>query len=357
MESRVRGHAATPCHRLTVALGERSYDITVSRGGLAEVGRYFALDRRVLVVTDSGVPAAYAETVAAACARPTLVTLPAGEGSKSQEGLTRLLSAMLDASFTRTDAVVAVGGGVVGDLSGLAAALYMRGIDFYNIPTTLLSQVDSSIGGKTAINFQGVKNIVGAFHQPRGVLIDPTLLGTLPPRQMANGAAEIVKMAMTSDAALFERLEREGIAEAALPDIILAALSVKRQVVEQDETEAGLRRILNFGHTLGHGFESAATLHAREGAEVPLLHGESVALGMLSFTAPALRPRLQALLTRLGLPTRFSGDTEQVLAAVLHDKKRAADTISYVYVPTLGQAEIRTVPIREFMQQVREVMS
>lgn len=335
--------------KLTMQLKDASYDIFVSRGLLSAVGSLLSLDRRVLILTDDGVPADYAKTVAAACARPTILTLPSGEASKSAENFLKILTVMLENGFTRTDAVVAVGGGVVGDLAGFAAACFMRGVDFYNIPTTLLSQVDSSIGGKTAIDLAGYKNVVGAFYQPKRVLIDPELLRTLDPRQTAGGMAEIIKMAATSDPALFARLEN-GFSEEELPEIILSALRIKQAVVEQDEREGGLRRILNFGHTLGHGIESVAGLSS-------LLHGECVALGMLPMTAPALRPRLSALLTRYGLPTRYTGDLDAALAAVAHDKKMAGDEIRYVYVPALGEYEFRTASLAEYARTVKEALS
>ena len=161
-----------------------NYDIVLEPGAIKKAGELLNLNRRVLVVTDSGVPAQYAETVAAQCSEAAIVTIPQGEQSKCFDELRHLLSEMLDKSFTRVDCVVAVGGGVVGDLSGFAASCYMRGVDFYNIPTTLLSQVDSSIGGKTAIDFGGVKNIVGAFYQPKKVIIDPEVLETLSRRQL-----------------------------------------------------------------------------------------------------------------------------------------------------------------------------
>ena len=188
-------------------LGADSYDILVERGILSAAGQHLDLDRRVLIVTDTGVPAEYAQTLAAQCREAWICTVEMGEGSKSIETFGRLQQMMLDHGFSRKDCVVAAGGGVVGDLAGFAASAYMRGIDFYNIPTTLLSQIDSSIGGKTAINFGGVKNIVGAFYQPKKVLIDPALLQTLPPRQIANGLAEAIKMALTSDGELFSVLE------------------------------------------------------------------------------------------------------------------------------------------------------
>ena len=192
-------------------LKDNSYDIIVERGILEKAGEHINLNRRVLVVTDSGVPAIYAQTLAKHCKSPIICTVESGEASKSIETFTKLLRIMLDNDFSRKDCVVAVGGGVVGDLSGYVASAYMRGVDFYNIPTTLLSQIDSSIGGKTAINFGGIKNIVGAFYQPKKVLIDPELLKTLPERQISNGLAEAVKMALTSDEKLFEIFENKDI--------------------------------------------------------------------------------------------------------------------------------------------------
>ena len=313
---------------LRVELGENGYDVVVERGCLNRAGELLALDRKVLIVTDDGVPERYAKTVAAACKAPTVVTVPQGEGSKSFPTLEQLLSTMLSAGFTRSDCVCAVGGGVVGDLSALAAALYMRGIDFYNIPTTLLSQADSSIGGKTGIDLDGVKNIVGVFRQPKKVLIDPDTLSTLPPRQIAAGHAEIVKAGLIADATLFSLYE-SGDAENDLVTALSRALAVKKAVVERDEKESGLRRILNFGHTVGHGIESVTGL----------LHGECVALGMIPMCAPAVKERLIPVLTRLGLPTTVKADPGKVFAALLHDKKAAGGMITAVLVNEVGASE------------------
>ena len=334
---------------LTMELSKNSYDIIVERGALARVGALLSLDRRVLVVTDDGVPAAYANAVAAACKSPVLVTVPQGEDSKSIATLSHLLSTMLANGFTRTDAVVAVGGGVVGDLSGFAAATFMRGIDFYNIPTTLLSQVDSSIGGKTAVNLDGIKNCVGAFYQPKRVIVDPDTLSTLPPRQIANGLAEAIKMAATCDGELFARME-ENDPSTILDDIIVSSLAIKKGVVEKDATEKSLRRVLNFGHTLGHGIESCFAMR-------DLYHGECVALGMLPMCAPHVRERLVKVLDRAGLPTSTDADIDTVLDAVSHDKKVDGDTIHYVYVPEIGQFELRSAPLAEFRRMAKEALT
>lgn len=323
---------------IPVNFGEYGYTVTVERGALANAGKLFRLDRRVLIVTDSGIPTEYVTALARQCAAPSVVTIPCGEQSKSLERYAEILSVMLENSFTRTDCVVALGGGVVGDLAGFAAASYMRGVDFYNVPTTLLSQIDSSVGGKTAVNFGGVKNLVGAFYQPRGVLIDPCLLETLPPRQLANGLAEALKMALTSDRALFELLEKEDW-HTHIDDIIIGCINIKKNIVEKDEKESGPRRILNFGHTIGHGIESAAN-----GA---LYHGECVALGMLPMCSPQVRRRLVGAMKRVGLPLGASVDVNAVCDALQHDKKAAEGGFSVVKVDEIGTCRIEKLTYAE----------
>ena len=335
---------------INVNLAERGYDIVVERGALNKIGELLRLDRRVLIVTDSGVPSQYAETVASASKSPVIVTVEQGEGSKSFSALERLCKAMLENGFTRTDCVAAVGGGVVGDLAGFAAASYMRGIDFYNIPTTVLSQVDSSIGGKVAINLDSVKNIVGAFYQPKKVIIDPDVLKTLSDRQIANGFAEAIKMGLTSDAELFDIFEN-GDPYASVHEIIARSLAVKKSVVEQDERESGLRKILNFGHTVGHGIESEGELRG-------LLHGECVALGMLPMCSDELRERLIKVLKNVGLPTELSFDIERVLGAMEHDKKVAGEgSITVTVVNEAGKFELITMPVSELKEMIREKLS
>lgn len=323
-------------------LGQDSYDIIVERGILAQAKQQLNLNRRVLIVTDTGVPAAYAQTLAAQCKDSTICTVQAGEGSKSLEVFGQLLQTMLAHGFSRKDCVVAVGGGVVGDLAGFAASAYMRGIDFYNIPTTLLSQIDSSIGGKTAINFGGVKNIVGAFYQPKKVLIDPDLLKTLPPRQIANGLAEAIKMSLTSDKALFELLENQDI-QSNLEEIIIRSLNIKKAVVEQDEKETGLRKILNFGHTVGHGIESS------EGMQ-ELYHGECVTLGMLPMCGEEIRPRVIAVLKKCNLYRELEYDWDKITDAAFHDKKADGGKVTVTLVNEAGSFVLKTMDCLEVMK-------
>ena len=328
---------------IPVNLGTDSYDIVLERGCIRRAGELLRLDRKVLVVTDDGVPEAYAKTVADQCGEARIEILPQGEENKNFAGFERLLRAMLDFGMTRKDCVAAVGGGVIGDMAGFAAACYMRGIDFYNIPTTVLSQVDSSIGGKTAIDLDGIKNIVGAFYQPKRVLIDPEVLETLPDRQVANGMAEAVKMAVCFDAEGFALAEGYRIGDR--PDrLIENALRIKKRVVEEDVKEQGLRRALNFGHTLGHGIES---LHAENG----LYHGECVALGMLPMCSDAVRPRLKTVLERLGLPTVCGADPGRVMAAVIHDKKADHGKIMAVVCEEAGSCRIMPMTPEELRER------
>ena len=329
---------------LTVQLGKDSYDIILERGCLKKAGELLNLKRKVLVVTDDGVPPAYAKTVALAAGEGSVMTIPQGEQSKSFDVLQQILSRLLELGFTRGDCVCAVGGGVCGDLAGFAAAIYMRGIDFYNIPTTVLSQVDSSIGGKTAIDFGGLKNIVGAFHQPRRVLIDPDVLSTLPQRQISNGLAEALKESLTSDAALFELFEKEDPFHH-LDEIIEGSLRIKASVVEQDEKEQGLRKILNFGHTIGHGIESFEGLHG-------LYHGECVALGMIPMCSEKVRKRLIPVLQKLNLPVQISLREEAITQAMSHDKKASSGGITCVLVDEIGSCRLEKLTLTEIEKRL-----
>ncbi len=341
--SRAYQHALTSKATMHVEAG--NYDVFIERGALDRVGTILDLNRKVLVVTDSGVPCEYAASVAKQCLEAHVVTVPEGEGSKSFSVLQPLLGAMLQNNFARTDCIVAVGGGVVGDLAGFVASMFMRGIDFYNIPTTVLSQVDSSVGGKVAVNFGGVKNIVGAFHQPRAVIIDPNVLSTLSNRQIANGLAEALKMALTSDAELFEIFER-GEAIQNIEKVIERSLRIKKAVVEQDEKENGLRRILNFGHTLGHGIEAASA--------GKLYHGECVALGMIPMCSPDVRTRVENVLHTLGLPTKIEGDPEAILRFTSHDKKCEGSAVNVVFVDQIGTHRIEKMPLAEWQNYIRK---
>ena len=330
--------------KLRMELGEDSYEIVVERGALGRVGELFDLDRRVMIVTDSGVPSRYAEEVRSASRDGFVFVLDQGEEAKTVDSWQRVLTSMMDAGFSRKDCVVAVGGGMAGDLAGFAAASYMRGVDFYNIPTTVLSQVDSSIGGKTAVNLSNIKNIVGAFNQPKKVIVDLDLLDTLDDRLVNEGLAEALKMGLTSDAKLFEIFESGNIKES-MDEIILRSLMIKKNVVEQDEKEQGLRKILNFGHTIGHGIESLSGLY----------HGECVAVGMIPMVGDELRPKLIGILDKLTLPTSVDRDPQMIYQAMLHDKKSDGDRVTVVTVPEPGRWEMNKISFEQLYPMIEMI--
>ncbi len=331
--------------RVKTRTGE--YPIYLERGGLARAGEQFSLNRKCFILTDENIPSEYVETLKRACREPHVFVIEPGERSKTLAVFEACIMEMLNASFSRTDCVIALGGGVVGDLAGFVASAYLRGVDFYNIPTTLLSQVDSSIGGKVAVNVKGLKNMVGAFYPPKAVLIDPNTLSSLPRRHLAAGLAESVKMAMTFDQDAFRLIEENDPMEH-LDKIIEQSLRIKKQVVEEDELESDLRKVLNFGHTLAHAIESES-----HKTDDPLFHGESVALGMIPMCSPEARARLVPVLEKIGLPTRFSLDPDALLAAMRHDKKVSQDSIVLIRVDEVGSYRMETKPLCEFEEEVK----
>ena len=322
--------------KVSVSVPDGKYDVVIEKGVLGRAGSLADLNRKVLVVTDSGVPAEYAEKVRKQCRASVLVSLPQGEKSKTLENFAMLCRTMLENGFTRNDCAVAVGGGVVTDITGFAAASYMRGIAFYNVPTTLLAQTDASVGGKTAVDLDGVKNIVGAFWQPRGVLIDPEVLRTLDRRQFASGMAEIIKTAVCLDKPLFELIKNGG-AEQNIDRIIYESVRLKAEVVAADEKETGLRRVLNFGHTVGHAVETLTGL----------LHGESVAVGMTYMCSDSVRAELLPVLKMYGLPTETDTPPEKLLEVLAHDKKSDGNAVNAVFVNETGSFEIKKVTLAD----------
>lgn len=326
------------------------YNVYIGKSVIERIDQIIAIEnnRKALVITDNGVPEEYAKTVAERLNNAEIFTIPQGETSKSLKTLEEILAKLVESNFTRTDCIVAVGGGVVGDISGFAASMYMRGIDFYNVPTTVLSQVDSSVGGKTAIDFMGLKNILGAFYPPKAVVIDINTLKTLPKRQISNGLAESVKMAMTHDEELFEMFEN-GDAFNNLEEIIYRSVKIKQSVVEADEKESGLRRVLNFGHTLAHGIEAVNRMEN-------YYHGECVAMGMLPMCDEMSKKRLISVLKSLDLPFEFPHEQiNEIISACAHDKKASGSDITLVYVPKIGEFEFKKIGFSQFEEMVKQV--
>ena len=297
---------------LSVKMKDFEYDVVIEKNSLNLIDKYFDLKRKVLILTDDGVPSEYSEIVKEKCIEAYIYVIEQGEKSKSFTNYGKILDFLIEKQFSRTDCIVAVGGGVVGDLAGFVAATYMRGITFYNVPTTLLSQVDSSIGGKTAIDKCGIKNIVGSFYPPHKVLIDTNVLKTLDIRQFNAGLVESIKMGLTSDKELFDLIKNTNNIFDDIETVVIKSLLVKKKVVEDDPKEKGLRKVLNFGHTVGHAIESLSNY----------LHGECVGIGMLYFVSDELKDELKRVLDRYHLPIESSEKADKLYEYICLDKKR-----------------------------------
>jgi 3-dehydroquinate synthase len=343
-----------------VALGERSYRIDIGHGLLRDPavfeGAAPAPTSVAAIVSDDRVAPLYADRVASALAphvsRVACVTVPAGEAGKTLATFERILGALLAERLDRRSLVVALGGGVIGDLAGFAAGCYQRGIDCIQVPTTLLSQVDSSVGGKTGVNHAAGKNMIGVFHQPRRVVIDLETLATLPARELAAGVAEVIKIGAVADGAFFERIAG-GVTgllardDAALADAVAGACELKAGIVTADEREEGRRAVLNFGHTFGHAIESAAGygtwLHGEAvGCGMAMAADLSVRLGLLDGTAA---DRLRGVVASAGLPIRPPAlPSDRWIDLMRGDKKASGGEMRFVLLEGLGRAVVRAVP-------------
>jgi 3-dehydroquinate synthase len=339
---------------VSVSLGSRSYQIKVSGGLLARLGAECAalkLGQRCAVITDSHVGKRFAKaalkSLAASGFEPVLVTIPAGERSKCLSVMEKCLDELAKHRLERKSFIVALGGGVVGDLAGFVAASYLRGIPFVQVPTTLLAQVDSSVGGKTGVNLKAGKNLVGAFYQPRLVLCDLDTLKTLPRREYISGLAEVIKYGVIYDEVLFAQLERNlpkllAREERTLRDVVARCCEIKADVVGQDETESGLRAILNFGHTLGHAIENSAGYGK-------FLHGEAISIGQVAAARLSQKvmglpsgdvARVEKLFVHAGLPVKIklgAAQRKNLFAAMLLDKKVSGGEVKFVLAKKIGK--------------------
>ena len=354
--------ASSSVSQVRIALGERTYPILIGAGLLADPGSYQAAPSGgdALIVTNTTVAPLYAERLARALAgrqrQVHQVALPDGEQHKHWETLNRIFDVLLGHGADRKTVLYALGGGVVGDMTGFAAACYMRGVPFVQVPTTLLAQVDSSVGGKTAINHPLGKNMIGAFYQPRLVLCDLDVLASLPARELSAGLAEVIKYGPIADMAFFDWIEANVDAlracdRDALAHAVERSCQIKAEVVGQDERESGLRAILNFGHTFGHAIETGLGYGA-------WLHGEAVGAGMvmaaqlshaLGLVDAAFVQRLTALIARAGLPTRGAvldahDNAARYLQLMRLDKKAEGGEIRFVVIDGPGRAAVRAAP-------------
>lgn len=340
---------------LNVALGERSYPIIISPGALDQLPEYLlplSLSPSLLLVTNPLVFQLYGKKVLTILQKAgylvTLGLIADSEEAKSLETAKELYDLALEGQIDRSSGVLALGGGVVGDTAGFVAATYMRGISFIPLPTTLLAQVDSSVGGKVAVNHPAGKNLIGAFYQPRLVVTDPTVLASLPEEEIRTGLAEVIKYGVIRDANFFGYLE-ENLSRLlarepeALTEVITRSCAIKAEVVSQDEKEENQRAILNFGHTLGHALETLTGYQT-------LRHGEAVAVGMVfeaelavrkGFFTPEAAARIRKILEKAGLPTSFPGlKAEEILPLLYHDKKTRARALTFILPLEIGKVEI-----------------
>ena len=330
----------------------RKYEVKIGPGLLDELGKELSVfaKGRVLVVTDDNVAPLYLgrayRSLTEAGFSVCTASVPAGESSKTMDNYLRLLNILSEKQLCRSDTLVALGGGVVGDLAGFAAATYLRGISFVQVPTTLLAMVDSSVGGKTAIDLPGGKNLVGAFHQPSLVLCDPSLLDTLPEEVFRDGCAEVIKTAILFDPALFVHLAQKELAFDR-EYVITRCVECKRDVVCADEFDTGTRQLLNLGHTIGHGIEACS--------HFSVSHGKAVAMGIAimarSFCKDA--PEILSLLEAFGLPTTTDLTPEQLAQAALSDKKRSGDTLTLAVPRAIGRCELEKIPVTQWEALIR----
>lgn len=352
--------------RLNVNLPEHPYDIIIKKESLLQVGRWVAQlwqQQKVVLVTDDNVEPLYGREVASQLRSEGFevftFTFPAGEASKNLSTVEKLWEFCAQHGLTRSDGVIALGGGVVGDLAAFAASTYMRGIHFLQIPTSLTAQVDSSIGGKTGINSNYAKNMIGTFAQPDGVLIDPEVLKTLEKRDFREGIGEIVKCGLIADKQLWARLNEIQNADELLQEaayFIRAACEVKRKLVVEDEFDQGTRLYLNFGHTIGHAVEAYAGYGQ-------VMHGEAVAIGMVQISKVAerkglmpegLTAQIKAVLQKFQLPQTYEPWDEVALFEILsHDKKARGKMIKIVLVPEIGQAQIHEISLQEMKEYLK----
>jgi 3-dehydroquinate synthase len=351
---------------VSVYPGINNYDILIGSGLLAQAGeklKMLGCRGKAVVITDSSVNELYGplleQSLMAAGFETLILTLPPGEKQKTLANAGRLVTNLSSAYAERSTAILALGGGVIGDLAGFVAATYMRGVPLVQVPTTLLAQVDSSIGGKVAVDHGRLKNMIGAFYQPRLVISDVSVLKSLSPRFLSDGLAEVIKYGVITDTAFFEYLENnveciKAFDEAALEETVYKSAEIKARVVEQDERDTGLRNILNFGHTVGHGIESVS--------DFKIGHGEAVSLGMLTAGKISFKlgkfnrsdlSRLKELLERAGLPVKLPDlKTESLLQAMQHDKKTTSGKIKFILVKGIGKAVISNEVSLALVEQV-----
>ena len=323
---------------LKVKAVDREYSIHIGRNLLDNIDEYITFPNKTLILTDDNIPYEYIEKICEKASNVCICTVKNGEESKSLATYEEVLKVLMENEFSRSDLLISLGGGVIGDLGGFVSSTYKRGIRFINVPTTTLSMVDSSIGGKNGVNFMGIKNMVGSFYQPEKVIIDLETLNSLPRRHFYSGLIEALKSGLIGDKDLFELFFDD--VNDYLEEIIIRSLNVKKRVVEEDPYEKGLRKILNFGHTFGHAIESYYSMK-------DLLHGEAVGIGMYMLLEGNLKKKVGDILGMFSVDLSLDFEKEEILKKVTQDKKASANSVTLVLVEEVGSAILKETSFEE----------
>ena len=342
-------------------LGINSYDIVIKNDSFNHMNDYLDLKGKILLVSDDLIPQKYIDKFILKYPNSIFISFPHGENNKTIETYQKIMDVLMNNSFSRKDNIIALGGGLTSDIAGYAASTYMRGINFYIIPTTLLADVDASIGGKVAINYRSIKNMIGSFfpaqkihicpgtfYQPKKVIIDPELLKTLSDRLFFEGLVEAIKMALTCNKELFELIENKSNrkeVEGDLENIIYQALKIKKDIVEKDEKEANLRKVLNFGNTVGHALETLF--------DGKLYHGEAVGIGMTYFVSDEIKVRLINLLKKFSLPYQDDFKASEIMSYIKHDKKVNEDKIAICEVNEIGKYQLVDIDLDKLEERIK----
>lgn len=334
--------------KINISLPSNPYSVYLEEHLLDNFSSYLASLDDIVIITDSGIPTTYVDIVKKQLNDPLVFTIPAGEESKNLINYQAIIEEMIAQNIPKSATIIALGGGVVGDLSGFIASTYMRGISFIQIPTTLLSQIDSSVGGKVAVNSTLAKNAIGTFYQPKAVFIDPVVLNTLDQKQLHSGLAEMIKYGIIKEPSILDTLEKDDWNNY-LIELIKTSITVKRDIVLKDEFDQGIRHILNYGHTIGHAIEQHSNYQ--------YLHGEGVAIGMAFMAKKTpFYSRLIAILERFDLPYKLPYLLEELIPYITKDKKVHDKSLHFVIVEELGQATIKPIPLEKLYDYLEEIL-
>ncbi|MBU1020470.1 MAG: 3-dehydroquinate synthase [Firmicutes bacterium] len=327
---------------INISIPNKEYSVHVKSGILFDIDQYIDINKEIVIITDDYIPKIYLNTIMSKLQNPLVIEVPTGENSKSITTVSKVINTMIDNKITRGCLILALGGGVIGDLTGFIASIYFRGVDYIHIPTTLLSQIDSSIGGKVGINAENMKNAIGSFYQPKMVIVDPDTLQTLSQKQKNNGIAELIKYGLIADKSLFAEICDNNVWED-IEHYIIRSIEIKRDFVVDDEHDNGKRQILNFGHTIGHAIE--------QDSKYQLLHGEAVAIGMLAMSKnTSYYEQLVFCLEKYKLMNTYTYNTKEIFKIIQTDKKAQNKILNIILVKEVGKGFVKTINIENIKE-------